>query len=69
MFGRKKHGRAIVRAKESYAFFGDFGELKQRHHLEAAGSVSYGACIDEERGITDPPLSASVSMSFGYRLA
>lgn len=64
MFGREEHGRAIVRAEEAYAFFGDLGELEQRHHLEAAVGVSYGACIYEERGITHPPLSATVSTLF-----
>lgn len=63
MLRREQHGRAIVRAQEPYAFFGDFGELEQRHHLEAAVGVSYGARIDDEGGITDPPLSTTVSMS------
>lgn len=67
VFGGEQHGRAIVRAEEADAFFGDFGELEQRHHLKAVARVSYVACVDEERGITHPPLSAPVSMLLLFR--
>lgn len=69
MLRREQHRRPVVRAEEPHAFFSDFGEFEQRHHLEAAGDVSYGARVDKERGITHPPLSAPVSKLFGDRVA
>ena len=34
MFGSQEHWRAVVRAEEADAFFGDLGEFQEAHHLE-----------------------------------
>lgn len=34
---REQHGRAIVGTEEAHALFRHFGQLEQRHHLEAGG--------------------------------
>jgi hypothetical protein len=62
VLGREEHGGAVVGAQEAHAFLGHFGELEQRHHLEAGRGVSRRAVSGHERRITDPPLSALVSL-------
>jgi hypothetical protein len=61
----EEHRRSIVWTQEAYTFFGDFGKLEQRHHLEAGLEVSCRVVVDQERGITDPPLSEIVSSARG----
>jgi hypothetical protein len=59
---RQQHGRPIVGAQEAHPFLGHFGELEQRHHLEAGLGVSGRAMVEGEQGVTHPPLSAHVSL-------
>jgi hypothetical protein len=63
VLGREQHGRAVVGAQEAHALLRHLCKLEQRHHLEAGRGVSTRAVVGQERGMTDPPLSALVSLS------
>jgi hypothetical protein len=66
VLGGEQHGAAVVGAQKANAFLGHFGEFEQRHHLEAGRGVSGRAVVDYEGGITDPPLSALVSLGLHH---
>lgn len=61
-FSSGLHRRAIVGTEEAYSLFSDFRKLQERYHLEAEPGVSCSSIIDEVGGVTDPPLSAKVSV-------